>query len=169
MAQFKIRNGYVFIDARLNPQPRMKIVDDSHPMFKSQVFKFEPTPIDPVEAEKLKSDDEKDLHTVDDLGTKSRKELISMYRSVFGHKPPEGHPISKLRADIQRALDGEIATNPEDGDSPEGGESSDGAGEGNSPEGAEDGDSPDGGDDADGIPADAPAALAGHVKPTKKK
>lgn len=166
MAQFKIRNGYVFIDARLNPQPRMKIVDDSHPMFKSQAFKFEATPIDPVEAEKLKSDDEKDLHTVDDLGTKSRKELISMYRSVFGHKPPEGHPISKLRADIQRALDGEIATNPEDGDSPAGGESSgeDSGGSG------EEGDSPEGGEDADdGIAADAPAALAGHVKPTRKK
>lgn len=171
MAQFKIRNGYVFIDARLNPQPRMKIVDDSHPMFKSQVFKFEPAPIDPVEAEKIaKQDDEKDLHTVDDLGTKSRKELLSMYRSVFGHKPPEGHPISKLRADIQRALDGEIATNPEDGDSPKDGDGSgEGSGDGGSPEGAEDGDSPEGGDDADGIAADAPAALAGHVKPTKKK
>jgi hypothetical protein len=171
MAQFKIRNGYVFIDARLNPQPRMKIVDDSHPMFKSQAFKFESTAIDPVEAEKIaKQDDEKDLHKVDDLGNKTRKELLSMYRSVFGHKAPDGHPVSKLRADIQRALDGEIATDPEDGDSPAGGESSgEGSGDGGSPEGAEDGDSPEGDDDADGIAADAPAALAGHVKPTRKK
>lgn len=157
MAQFKLRNGYVFIDARLNPT-RMKIVEDSHPMFASQAFKFEPVPLEPAEVEKIKAVDDAEQNRIDDLGAKTRKELLSMYRSVFGHKPPEGHPVSKLRSDIQRALDGEIPTDPEDGDSPE--EPSE--------EPGEDGDSPEEPGDESTLAADSPAALAGHVKPGKK-
>lgn len=164
MAQFKIRNGYVFVDAKLNPRPAMKVVDDSHPMFASQIHKFETEPIEPAEAEKIAAADDAAQRTTDDLGTKTRKELLSMYRSVFGHKAPDGHPVSKLRADIQRALDGEISTDPEDGDTPKDPEEP--------AEDADDADAkkePEDEDDGSTLTEDSPAVMAGHVKPSKKK